>query len=40
VTVDGAQLDDAAWTYPHPFPLARRVKGRVAFWGGVEIRED
>lgn len=39
VTVDGTQLPDAAWTYRHPTPLARRVKGRVAFWGGVEIRE-
>lgn len=40
VTADGAQLSDAAWTYPHPFPLARRVKGRIAFWGGVDVRED
>ena len=40
VTVDGAELPDAAWTYRRPFPLARRVKGRVAFWGGVEVRED
>lgn len=40
VTADGREMPDAAWTYRHPWPLARRVKGRVAFWGGVEVRED
>jgi uncharacterized protein (DUF427 family)/glutaredoxin len=38
VTVGGAELRDAAWSYAHPLPLARRVKGRVAFWGDAEIR--
>jgi uncharacterized protein (DUF427 family)/glutaredoxin len=38
VTVEGAEFRDAAWSYPHPLPLARRVKGRIAFWGDVEIR--
>lgn len=28
---------DAAWYYPHPLPLARRIKGHVAFWGGVRV---
>ncbi len=37
VTVDGVQARNAAWTYPHPFPLARRIKDRVAFWGGVQV---
>jgi len=37
ITVDGAANPDAAWEYPHPSPLARKVKGRVAFWSGVEI---
>lgn len=32
------ELPDAAWSYLHPLPLARRVKGRVAFWGGVDVR--
>ena len=27
----------AAWCYPHPIPWIRRIKGRVAFWGGVRI---
>lgn len=40
VTVDGTEWPDAAWTYLRPFPLARRVKGRIAFWGGVEVREE
>jgi uncharacterized protein (DUF427 family) len=38
VTVGGADLRDAAWSYPHPLPLARRVKGRIAFRSDVEIR--
>ncbi len=37
VTVDGQTLPDAAWYYPHPTPLARRVKGRVAFGPGIQI---
>lgn len=36
--VDGATLPDAAWTYRHPSPLARRIKNRVAFTGAVEVR--
>ena len=24
----------AAWTYRHPSPLARRIKGHIAFWPG------
>jgi len=38
VTVDEVVLTDAAWSYPAPLPFARRIKGRIAFWGGVEIR--
>ncbi len=26
------------WHYPKPTFLARRVKGRVAFWGGIQVR--
>jgi uncharacterized protein (DUF427 family) len=37
VTVDGAVKPDAAWYYPHPSPLARRIKGHVAFWNGVSV---
>ncbi len=32
---------DAAFTYEHPWPLARRlVQGRIAFWRGIEIVVD
>ncbi len=24
----------AAWTYAHPSPFARRIKGHIAFWPG------
>jgi uncharacterized protein (DUF427 family) len=38
VHVDGVDSKDAVWYYPKPSPLARRVKDRVAFWRGVEVR--
>jgi uncharacterized protein (DUF427 family) len=33
----GETSHDAAWTYHRPSPLARRIKGRYAFWRGVEV---
>ena len=39
VTVDGVTHPDAAWYYPHPTFLARRVKGRVAFRRGVQVNQ-
>jgi len=36
--VDGELNPDAVWYYPDPKPEARMVKGRVAFWKGVEVR--
>ena len=38
VNADGLQLKNAAFEYRRPSPLARRIKGRVAFWNGVDIR--
>jgi len=38
VGVDGVVSKDAVWYYPKPSMLARRVKDRVAFWRGVEVR--
>ncbi len=35
--VDGKTNEDAAWYYPDPRPLADGIKGRVAFWKGVEV---
>lgn len=39
VTVDDVSNKNAAWCYPRPFPLARRIKNHVAFYGDVEILE-
>ena len=39
VHVDGKVVPNGAFTYRHPSPLARRIKGRVAFWQGIEIDE-
>lgn len=38
--VDGIVLPDAAWYYPKPTFLARRIKNHVAFWGGVRIERQ
>lgn len=40
VVVDGEVNEDAAWTYEDPKEEARHVDGYVAFWNGVEVRED
>lgn len=39
VTAFGERNENAAWHYPHPSPLARKIKDRVAFWHGVQIQE-
>jgi uncharacterized protein (DUF427 family) len=39
VVAFGEKNENAAWYYPHPLPLARKVKDRVAFWNGVQIQE-
>ncbi len=39
VEVNGSSNPNAAWYYPSPSPLARKIKGYVAFWQGVEVRE-
>ena len=35
--VEGAENRDAAWYYPDPKPAAEEIRGRVAFWKGVEV---
>ncbi len=37
VEVDGQCDRNAAWTYRHPSPLARKIKNHVAFWGSVHV---
>jgi len=39
VAVDDEVLPDAAWYYPRPWPLARRIADRVAFWGDVRVED-
>jgi uncharacterized protein (DUF427 family) len=38
--VDGMQNPDAAWWYPEPSGLAQSIRGRVAFWKGVQIVKE
>ncbi|MFJ2581894.1 DUF427 domain-containing protein [Kitasatospora aureofaciens] len=37
--VDGQTNPDAAWYYADPKPEAEHVRGRVAFWRGVEVAD-
>jgi uncharacterized protein (DUF427 family) len=37
--VKGEMNPDAVWFYPDPTPIAAEIKGRVAFWKGVQITE-
>lgn len=37
VVVDGEVNAGAAWVYPEPKPAASEIKGRMAFWKGVEV---
>jgi uncharacterized protein (DUF427 family) len=39
VVIDGQDNQDAAWYYPDPKPHARKVKGYVGFWRGVEVEK-
>jgi uncharacterized protein (DUF427 family) len=35
--VNGDTNPDAAWYYADPKPAAAEIKGRVAFWKGVQV---
>jgi uncharacterized protein (DUF427 family) len=37
LAVDGRTNPDAAWYYAEPKPAAKQIRGRVAFWKGVEV---
>jgi uncharacterized protein (DUF427 family) len=37
--VNGDANPDAVWIYPEPQEAAANIKGRVAFWKGVQIVE-
>jgi len=38
IVVDGEKNKDAAWYYPEPKQAAQEIKGFVAFWKGVEVK--
>ena len=38
VEVEGKTNKDAAWYYPEVSEMAKGIKGRVAFWKGVEVK--
>jgi uncharacterized protein (DUF427 family) len=35
--VGGKENRDAAWFYPDPKQAAGNIRGRIAFWKGVEV---
>jgi uncharacterized protein (DUF427 family) len=37
VVVDGNVNAAAAWFYPEPKSAAANIRGRVAFWKGIEV---
>ena len=37
VSAGGKENPNAAWAYPDPKEAAAEIKGRVAFWKGVEV---
>lgn len=39
VVVDGAINANAAWYYPDPKEAASQIRGRVAFWKGVDVAQ-
>ncbi len=38
VTVNGKTNKDCAWYYAEPNEAADKIKGRIAFWNGVEVK--
>ena len=39
IVVDGESNPDAAWYYSEPKDAASEIRGRIAFWKGVEVVE-
>ena len=37
VAAGGQVNKNVAWYYPHPSPLARKIKNHVAFWNAVQV---
>jgi uncharacterized protein (DUF427 family) len=39
IEVEGKKNENAAWFYPSPKEAASNIKGYIAFWKGVEVKE-
>jgi len=39
LVIDDKDNADAAWYYPDPKLAARKIKGYVAFWRGVDVEQ-
>ncbi|MEM7411229.1 MAG: DUF427 domain-containing protein [Myxococcota bacterium] len=39
ISVEGETNANAAWYYPDPKDAASEIRGRVAFWRGVDVVE-
>jgi uncharacterized protein (DUF427 family) len=37
--VDGRTNPGAAWYYPSPKDAAQQIRGRIAFWKGVQVMD-
>lgn len=40
LNVDGKENKDAAWYYPEASELAKNIENYVAFWKGVEVKQN
>lgn len=40
IRVGDAINPDAVWYYPDPSPAAEEIRDRLAFWRGVEVRDE
>ncbi len=40
IEAEEAVNENAAWYYPNPSDLAKNIKDYIAFWKGVEIKNE
>ena len=40
IKVDDKTNNNAAWYYPAPQPAAEKITGYIAFWHGVQVRQE
>jgi uncharacterized protein (DUF427 family) len=39
IVVNGERNENAAWFYPETKDAANNIKGRIAFWHGIDVSE-